>query len=99
MSETPVDIVDRPEAARYVARINGEEVGRLEYRRAGPTIILRHTEVTPASQRQGIAGQIVRFALDRARADGNRVIPRCPYVRWWIEHHADYPDLVAAARG
>jgi predicted GNAT family acetyltransferase len=99
MTHIEVDIVDVPEAGRYEARIGGAEVGRAEYRRAGPTLILNHTEVIHEYEGRGIAGRLARFALDRARADGDRVLPRCPYMKAWIERHPDYADLVATAHG
>ena len=38
---------------------------------------------------------LVRAALDDVRADGRRkVVARCPFVRRWIERHADYQDLL-----
>ncbi|HET8797191.1 MAG TPA: GNAT family N-acetyltransferase [Thermoanaerobaculia bacterium] len=43
---------------------------------------------------RGIAGALVKHALDDARARGLKVIPRCSYVRAYIEKNAEYRDLV-----
>ena len=38
--------------------------------------------------------------LDDVRARGSlRVVPRCPFIRSWIEKHPDYADLVHGALG
>lgn len=54
-----------------------------------------HTEVPEALEGRGIAGRIVRFALDDVRARGLKAVPRCPYVAGYISRHPEYQDLVA----
>jgi uncharacterized protein len=39
---------------------------------------------------------LIATALDDARARGLTVVPRCPFVREFIENHAEYQDLVAS---
>jgi predicted GNAT family acetyltransferase len=55
------------------------------------------TVVPPEARGRGIAGKLVRHALDWARDGGYEVIPTCSYVQSWIERHEDYQDLVAEA--
>jgi uncharacterized protein len=43
----------------------------------------------------GIAGRLTAGALDLARSQGIKVIPRCPYVVNYIERHPQYQDLLA----
>ena len=45
---------------------------------------------------EGLGGQLVRAALDSARAEGLSVLPFCPFVRGYIEGHPEYVDLVPA---
>ena len=53
-------------------------------------------EVADAFEGQGVAGQLARAALDDVRASGKyRVVPRCPYIKKWIDKHPDYQDLLA----
>lgn len=59
------------------------------------TLDYQSTVVPPEARGQGIAGKLVRHALDWARDEGYRVIPSCSYVRSWIDRHEDYQDLVA----
>jgi predicted GNAT family acetyltransferase len=39
----------------------------------------------------------VRAALDDVRAKGGSVVPKCSFVRGWIERHPDYADLVTSS--
>jgi uncharacterized protein len=42
-----------------------------------------------------VGGELVRQALDDVRAQGKRVRPSCPFVRAYIDEHAEYADLVS----
>jgi uncharacterized protein len=81
--------------SRYEARLGGEVVGVADYRLSDDRIIFVHTEVDPAQEGQGVGGRLARFALEDARERGLRVVPRCPFIRSWIEKHDAYADLVA----
>lgn len=59
----------------------------------GKTLDYTHTFTPPALRGRGIAGQIVKFALDYARAHHYKVIPTCPFVRSYIEDHPEYKSL------
>jgi predicted GNAT family acetyltransferase len=44
---------------------------------------------------RGFAGQVVRGALDYARANGLKVAPACSYVRAYMRRHKETRDLLA----
>lgn len=69
-------------------------VAKAEYRDARERIWFTHTEVDPDHEGQGLAGQLVRQALDDVRAQGRLIVPTCPYVRSYVERHPEYADLV-----
>lgn len=92
--EAALDVRDNPDEARYEVEVDGE-LGMIEYRLRGTTIIFTHTEVPEAFEGRGIASAIARFALDDARARGLRVVPQCPFVAGYIKRHPEYEDLVA----
>ena len=93
---TALRVIDNPDDSRYEGWSEGVLVGLADYRPAGEGVIaIPHTEVDPARQGRGIAGAIVRFALDDLREKGVHVVPSCPYVRRWIDQHPEYADLVA----
>jgi uncharacterized protein len=90
----PVTVRDNQEAQRYETEVNGQ-FAFAEYRLKGDLIIFTHTEVPEELEGHGIASQIVRFALDDARARKLSVLPLCPYVAAYIRSHQAYQDLVA----
>jgi len=51
--------------------------------------------VPPELGGKGIGSKLIRGALDQVRLDGLKVIPECPFVKAFIEKHADYQDLLA----
>lgn len=91
-----ITYADNPQAHHFEARDGESAVGFVDYRVLDETRVeLVHTEVDDAHQGRGIAGELVRAALDHARAEGRRVVPSCPYVaRWLTRHPGDYDDVV-----
>lgn len=57
-------------------------------------ITLTHTEVPVALWGQGIGSRLVRGALQAARAQGLRVVPKCPFVSAFIAKHPEFGDLL-----
>ncbi|TFV89223.1 GNAT family N-acetyltransferase [Blastococcus sp. CT_GayMR16] len=87
---------DNPEESRYEIRDGDRVLGLAAYERRGDTTVFTHTEVDPDAGQDGLGSKLVRAALDDVRSRGGSVVPRCPFVRGWIERHPDYADLVAA---
>ena len=90
-----ITVADHPEAARYELTVDGERVGFVTYRQSPGVITFLHAEVDPSQERRGLGAQLVRGALDDARARGLAVRPVCPFVQWFIETHESYRDLLA----
>jgi len=76
--------------------LDGRVAGELAYRRENGVVDLFHTEVEPSLRNRGLGEQLVRFALDDARARADRVVPTCPFVAAFVRRHAEYSDLVGA---
>ncbi len=58
-----------------------------------------HTEVDPKFEGKGVGGALARFALDDVRDQATRkVLPICPFIKAWIDRHAEYIPLVYGAR-
>jgi uncharacterized protein len=85
---------DAPEEHRYEIRDGDRVLGLAAYQRAGDKVVFTHTEIDPTAEGDGLGSRLVRGALDDVRARGLRVLPRCPFVRGWIQRHAEYADLV-----
>ena len=81
-------IRDAPEESRFVVEVDGH-LAELEYRTNGQRFIIVHTEVPPELEGHGLAGRLVRAALDKAIANQFTVVPWCPYARSWLRNHPD----------
>ena len=86
-------IVHNVEARRFEATIAGA-LARADYRMEGEVMRLVHTEVPPDLEGQGIAGKLVRAALDYARKQNLRVVPACSYVHNFMRRHPETHDLL-----
>ena len=64
-----------------------------EYKRADGVLTVMHTEVPAALGGKGVGSALVRGLLDIARAQGLKVVPKCPFVAAYIDKHPQYADL------
>lgn len=93
--ERAVRTVHQPARERYEASVDGRVVGRLLYQRSPRLVVITRTEVDAGFDDHGVAGALVRRALDDARADAaRRVVPLCHYAAWWISRHRDFAPLL-----
>jgi hypothetical protein len=88
-----LEIRHNPEARRFEAFVDGE-LCRADYRMAGEVMHIVHTEVPYTLEGRGLAAQVVRAALDYARANGLKVVPACGYVRAYMRRHKESQDLL-----
>ena len=86
------------EARRFSMRLDGHQA-ELDYRLEDGRLTIAHTGVPQAIGGRGVAGALVRAALDYARSGGLRVVPACSYAALYVRRHPEYADLVAEARG
>src|SRR4051795_9653597 len=93
MSDEGLAVIDNEAAHQFEVHVDGL-LARLMYERAGGRLILIHTEVPDALAGRGIGSALARTALDDAGARQLRVVPRCPFVRSYIERHPEYRSLV-----
>ena len=93
------DVTRNDTATRYEARADGDLQGFAEYRLEGDVVVMHHTVVEDEYQGQGVAGRMVRYALDDIRAQGRRVRPVCEYVAGYLGKHPEYADLVEPVDG
>ncbi len=83
---------DHPESHRYELAVDGDLAVVAEYRLDGDRITFTHTGTEPAHRGEGLARDLVTFALADARDRGLAVLPECPYVRKVV---GEDPALVA----
>jgi predicted GNAT family acetyltransferase len=83
-----VDVTLNEAHSRFETTVDGE-TAFLTFHRNGKRITLIHTETPEALEGKGVGSAVVRFALDYARRNDLVVVPRCPFVRSFLERHPD----------
>jgi hypothetical protein len=91
-------VTDHPENGRFEITVEGEPAGFVSYHPVGQNLDFTHTEIDDCFEGHGLGSTLIRAGLDTARERGMGVLPHCPFVRSFIERHAEYLDLVPAAR-
>jgi predicted GNAT family acetyltransferase len=92
-NDADLPVVHNIAAKRFEIIIDGKTAFS-KYLLVGEKMIIEHTEVPVGLEGKGIAGLIVRTALDYARAQKLKVMPLCPFTAAFIHRHAQYQDLV-----
>jgi predicted GNAT family acetyltransferase len=92
------EVRDEPAEDRFVIAAEGRRAGYSAYQRSPGEITFLHTEIKPEFEGKGLGSVLVREALAQARSAGDAVIPRCPFVRSYIERHPAEIDLVPPER-
>ncbi|KAF1728586.1 MAG: N-acetyltransferase [Pseudoxanthomonas sp.] len=87
------DVHHDPDARRLHTRVEGHEA-ELRYSLRGGRMVIDHTGVPDAIGGRGIAGILVKAALDLARARGWRVVPACSYSAAYVQRNPEYADLI-----
>ena len=68
----------------------------LDYRATPGVLTFFYTEVPRPLRERGIGSRLIHDALEQVRAEGLKVVPRCGFVRHFIDTHPEFQDLLAA---
>ena len=90
-------VVDNPEASQFETHVDGH-VALVAYIKHGDTIMFTHTEVPKELQGRGLANVLAHAVLERAKAEGWRVVARCPFIASYIKRHPEYEPLLTGGR-
>jgi predicted GNAT family acetyltransferase len=89
-------IVHEPDASRYALYIDGALVAVADYAVNGNSISFHHTFTNPRFRGQGLAGEVVAFAMDDVESTSSRrVLPMCWYVDDWFDAHPERAGLLS----
>lgn len=78
----------------FHADVEGEQV-RLDYRQLDRDTLEYHRTFVPEELRgEGLAGELVTYALDWARHHDMKVVPTCPYVERFVEKNPQYEAVI-----
>lgn len=89
------DIIDNRARNRYELTVDGI-TAHVDYSREPGVITFIHTIVPEQLGGRGIGSRLAQHVLDDARRNGERVIPKCPFIAAYIKRHQEYQDLVQA---
>ncbi|GAA2082807.1 N-acetyltransferase [Aeromicrobium tamlense] len=88
-----VDITHNAAEQQYEIAVDGERAGFTEAREEGDVVVFPHTIIDERFEGQGLASQLVTFALDDVRARGKKARIHCSYIKRFVEKHPEYQDL------
>jgi len=91
-------IANAPDHSRYELKLDGQIIGVADYRQDGNVRSFTHTGIEPAHRGEGLAAELIDFALREAQGANLEVLPYCSYVREYIAQHPEYLELVPAER-
>jgi len=96
-TDETVTVTDNPGTGRFEIHVGDVLAGFTEYHPRGDRFSFVHTEIGEEFGGRGLASRLIKGALDEMRAREIGVLPYCPFVKRYIQRHADYQDLVPAA--
>ncbi len=82
-----------PTTREFSVEVEGY-IGALNYDLRGDTMTITHTLVPEAIGGRGVAAELMRVALQTARAEGWKVVPMCSYAVAYLRRHPEYADLL-----
>ncbi|NLU63490.1 N-acetyltransferase [Rhodococcus sp. HNM0563] len=95
-----ISVSHNPQRSRYEILDGDTVVGHADYRDGeGTRRVFVHTEVDENYGGLGLAGRLVKFALDDVAAHDGRIVPVCPYVARYVAEHHEYDTIVDRPEG
>lgn len=86
----------REEKNRFVLyNAENQEIGEMTWSDAGEKImIIDHTFVEPAYRGQKLAEKLVYQGVEKARREGKKIIPLCPFAKKEFKEKPQYDDVL-----
>jgi len=88
------EIINNESMSRYELPIADEAVALAYYGLENGRVELRHTEVPPEYGGQGIGTRLAHAVFELLRADGKRVIAKCPFMAAYAARHPEYAAML-----
>ena len=83
-----MDVTHNHEQNRFEVSLE-DGTAELSYTREPSGLNITHTYVPDAARGQGVAGRMMRAALEYARKDGLEVVPICSYAAAYLARQKD----------
>jgi hypothetical protein len=87
------EVRDNPKRHRFELALEGG-TAFIDYRRHGNVVTMTHAEVPKALEGKGVGSKLARGALALVRANGEKIVPQCSFVAWFVNNNAEYHDLL-----
>ncbi|WP_036097747.1 GNAT family N-acetyltransferase [Listeria floridensis] len=72
----------------------GKEVGEVTFSNAGDGMfIIDHTGVIDEARGQGIAQELVKHAVEKARKENKKILPLCPFAKSEFQKKTEYQEV------
>ena len=88
------EIINNVSMNRYELPIAEDAVAVAYYSLEDGRVVLRHTEVPNEFGGQGIGKRLAHAVFETLRAEGKRVIARCPFMASYAARHPQYAAML-----
>lgn len=85
---------DNPALNRFELDVDGH-TAFAAYAATADTVTFVSTRVPNELSGRGVGSTLAKGALAAVRAQGKRVVARCPFIVGYIEKHPEFHDLIA----
>ncbi len=84
------------EEDKRIYALDGQvEAGEITFSKAGDSIlIIDHTFVDENYRGQGIAEELVKEAVEKAKRDNKKIIPLCPFAAKEFANNKNYKEVL-----
>jgi predicted GNAT family acetyltransferase len=89
-----MDIRNNSALHRFELDVDDGQIAVAYYQLAPGVITFTHTEVPRPLWGRGIGSKVARGAFDYARAQGLKVVARCPFMSAYAAKHPEFSDLL-----
>ena len=90
------ELAHEPHARRYTLRIDGQLIAVVDYAINEGAISFTRTFTQPTHRGEGLAAELVEFAVDDVEAGGEySIVPMCWYVAQWFDRHPERAGLLS----
>jgi predicted GNAT family acetyltransferase len=88
------EIINNLEMRRYELPIADDAVAVTYYKLQDGRVVLLHTEVPNEYGGQGIGKRLAKGVFEALRAEGKRVIAKCPFMARYAVDHPEYASML-----
>lgn len=79
----------------FVIDRDGRRLAEMTYTVAGTRVIIDHTSMEDELRGTGAGRELVKAAVEWARAENQRLMPLCPFARSVFDKTPEYRDVLA----